>query len=184
MRDRDLRASLAAFGAQLPALEYDGATIDGRKRELICAELALELPRRVLHSLADACGALWPTHPRRALELALSEGPKPVLELARLCGATTSAVALELQAAKPKKSHKRKSDPTQPARAREARGGKAKMLTVWIEPEFHYYVKACAKHLRTNISELTRDALWRRIAVTVPRAPLHPPSPRPRRRAG
>lgn len=184
MRDRDLRASLERIGPRFPALEYEGETIDGRKREVMCAELGRELPRVVLHTLGEACSALWLHHPVRALELAQRDGPKRVRELAELCGTTATAIAVEWEAAKPKPKHRRKSDPSQPARASDTpRGAKSKMLRFWVEPEFLYYVNRLQEKTGLNKSELVRDALWRRIAVVVPRAPLHPPGS-PKRKAG
>ena len=75
MLERDLGASIAAVGPLLPLLIWSGWTIYGQKREDICAETGLVPRVLVLHSLAEACSALWPLHPKRALELAESGAP-------------------------------------------------------------------------------------------------------------
>src|SRR5262245_34223956 len=108
VRDLELRASLAAIGAFQPAFEYAGEVIDGRRRQVLCAELGKPLEIRVCETLQEACSTLFALHPMRAIELARREGVTSLLDLARACGSTTTAIARELQQVAPKKSHKRK----------------------------------------------------------------------------
>lgn len=188
MRDRELRDSLAAIGAQLPALEYAGERIDGRRREKICTELGIPIAVRTCNSLGEACALLWPHHPRRALELA---GARPLLELARLCGTSPTAIALEQHAAKPRRKHIRRTlgEKDGPgvtkvrARNKSGRGSKGVKLELWVEPAFKAYIDKCCEVERLNVSSLIRDALWSRIALKVPRAPLQPPGGKEKRKA-
>jgi hypothetical protein len=188
MRDREMRDSLGAVGALLPVLEHAGARIDGRRRAQICLELGIPIASRVCHSLGEACAALWPHHPARALELA---GARPLLELAKLCGTSPTAIALELQRLKPKPKHIRRTlgeqdgpgvTKTRP-HTKAGRGSKGCKLELWVEPAFKAYIDECAKVERLSLSGLIRDALWSRIALKVPRAPLHPPSGKEKRKA-
>ena len=188
MRERDLRESLRAIGPQLPLARYDGHEIDGRRRAKLCAELGLRIETRDCRTLAEACSFLWVHHPARALELA---GARPLLELVQLCGASASAVARELAAAKPKRKHIKRflgeqdgPGPTKiRVRSRESRGAKGVKLELWVEPAFKAYVDECSRIERLSLSGLMREALWARIALTVPRAPLHPPGGKEKRKA-
>lgn len=174
LRDRDLRASLVSVGALQPGLAYAGELIDGRRRQPLCAELAIRFEIRECDTLQEACSVLWTLHQIRAIELA---GPLPLRELARLCGATTSAIATQLQAMKPKKSHSR--DPRilqgQPFPKLKASPVMIRKLMV-LEPELYAYAKeAAAQKGHRNVSKLMRDALWKEVAALVPGAPLHQP---------
>lgn len=164
VRDLELRASLAAIGALQPAFEYAGEVIDGRRRKVLCAELGQPLDIRVCETIQEACSTLFTLHPMRALELAKREGITTLLELARVCGSTTSAVARVLQEHAPKKSHKRQvKDAT--ARARES----SRMLRriVVLEPELYELAREAAREIgHKNFSKLVRDSLWKTIRET------------------
>lgn len=174
MLDRDLRASLLAIGALFPALKYAGELIDGRRRMPLCDELSIPIEIRELATLQEACSALYPMHPTRAILLAKKESERcTVLELAQLCGATPTAVALHMKAERPKKSHKRR-DGDEPIRKLKAKP-MVKVL-VMMEPELKAYAtEAAARRGHRNVNKLIRDAIWRVVALEVPNAPLHPP---------
>lgn len=173
MRDLELRASLAAIGAQQPAFEYAGQIIDGRRRQKLCAELGKPLDVRTCETLEDACGVLFVAHPLRALELARSEGAVSLLELARLCGTTTSAVARQLQATAPKKSHKRK---IKDATAQACANSRMLRRLVTFEPELYALAKEAAREIgHCNFARLVRDSVWRTVRERVSAAPLHQP---------
>lgn len=159
MRDRDLRASLLARGPLLPAYEYAGELVDGRRRQLLCTELDLELRIHVCESLHEACSTLFPLHPERALALAKSEGTSSLLELAELCGTTPTSLARLAPA--PKKSHKRAAkDATSQARS------SSRMLRriVTFEPELYELAKEAARDMgHGNFAKLVRDAVWRAV---------------------
>lgn len=174
VRDRDLRASLERIGQLQPAYEHAGELIDGRRRREICSDLGLELRTVQLETLQEACSVLWILHPSRALELA---GKRPLLELAQLCSASTTAVAKQIQAMKPRKSHKAtvRLLPDQPYRELKATPRMIRRL-ITLEPELYAYGReAAAQKGHKNFNKLVRDALWKEIALTVPNAPLHQP---------
>jgi hypothetical protein len=173
MKERDLRASLLAIGAQLPALEYAGELVDGRRRVPLCEELGIPIETRTLQTLQEACSTLYPLHPSRAIELARHAQRCNVLELAQLCGATSAAIAMHLQAAQPPKSKKRRlsNEPIRKLKSKPL----VKVL-VMMEPELKAYAQeAATRRGHGNFSRLVRDAVWRVVALEVPRAPLHPP---------
>jgi hypothetical protein len=159
MRDRDLRTSLAAIGQLESGLRYEGELLDGRRRETLCSELGIRFEVRDASSLQEACSVLWArSHAARALELA---GKRPLLELAELCGTNTAAVAAQLQAMKPKRSHKA-----------EARDSATRLRTspvmmrrlVTFEPELYAAAKEAAKQAgHGNFARLVRDALRREV---------------------
>lgn len=186
MRDRDLRASLAATGAIHPAYEYAGQLIDGRRRRVFCAELNTPLTVRVCATLHEACGVLFVEHPSRALELARSEGLTTLRELAEACGTTPSAIAQQLGPSLPKKSHKRAAK----AAAHQAAKSSAMVRRlVTFEPELYELAKEAAREIgHRNVSRLVRDSLWRTIRENVSGAALQPRRVQPangaRRRAG
>lgn len=181
MRDRDLRANLAQVGQQKPGLELAGELLDGRRRAAICAELGVSFDVRSVDTLEEACSLLWIEHPSRALELARSHGVASLLELARLCATTTTAIAKEL-AARPKgppKAHGRANDRVH-AKKRLARSAKreAKMVRrcFVLEPELYAYAREAAiQKGHNNVSIVVRQALWREVALTVPNAPQFQP---------
>jgi hypothetical protein len=186
MRDRDLRASLAATGAIHPAYEYAGKLIDGRRRQAFCAELGKPLTTLVCDTLQDACSVLFVVHPQRALELARSEGATTLREFALLCGTTSSAIAQLLSETRPKKSHKRAVKS-----ATQAASKSAVMVRrlVTFEPELYALAKEAAQVIgHRNVSRLVRDSVWRTIRENVSGAPLQPRRVQPangaRRRAG
>jgi hypothetical protein len=173
MRDRELRASLAKIGPQQPGLEYAGQLVDGRRRQLICGELGIQFDVRIAHALEQACALLWPLHPARALELARSEGPRAMLQLAEMCGATPAAVARELAATKPKRSH----HATKRLELDQARTS-PRMLRrlVTLEPELYALAKRAANELgHRSFPRLVRDCLWRAVRDNVHDAPIHQP---------
>jgi hypothetical protein len=159
MRDRDLRASLAARGALLPAYEYAGELIDGRRRRAICAELAQPLEIRVCDTLQEACSTLFPLHPERALALAKSDGASSLLELAALCGTTPSSLAT--LAPPPKKSHKRTRNEAT-AKARSSSRMLRRLVT--FEPELYELAREAAREIgHGNFAKLVRDSVWRTV---------------------
>lgn len=172
--DRDLRTSLEAVGALQPAYEYSGELVDGRRRQPICAELGIRLEVRVCETLQEACSTLWALqHQSRAIELAKREGVVSVLELAQLCGTTTSAIAKAMQAAQPKKSHKRQIK-EQTAQLRATPQMLRRLVT--LEPELYALAKAAAHEIGHNsFPRLVRDALWKEIRDHVPGAPQRQP---------
>lgn len=172
--NRDLRASLASIGPQIPGLSLDGVLIDGRKKETMCAELGIAFEIRQAESLTEACSILWTRHPARALELA---GKRSVLELAQLCGTSPTAIAKELQANKPKKSHHSQkrliSDTPYPELKQSPKMLKRLFL---LEPELYAYAReAAAQAGHRNVNRLVRDALWEKVALLVPMAPQFQP---------
>lgn len=174
MIDRDLRASLEQIGAQVPGLEYAGVLVDGRKKALMCAELGMPFPIHVAKTLQEACSILWLRHEVRALELAQT---KKVLELARLCGSTTTAVAKVVQAQKPRVSHQRKMRFIEDQPYRQLKEQK-KMIRrlITLEPELYAYGREAAAQLgHRNFNKLVRDALWAKVALIVPSCPLFQP---------
>lgn len=166
MRDRELRSSLAAIGALLPALEYRGEFIDGRRRVVIADELALTVPVKRVRTLQEAASHLWPLHPERALELV---GEATLLDTAALCGVEPTSIALMRRAIEgPKRVSERR-------RIRYERKQKPKLLQLWLEPQLRELMDIAGEELELNLSELTREALWEKIALVVPHAPLHRP---------
>lgn len=174
MRDHDLRASLAAIGQLQVALEYEGQIIDGRRRAFICADLSIPLQVRVCESLRDACSALWSlNHTERALDLARSEGASSLLELAELCSATPSSVAVAMQStlAKPsrRKAMRRHVNDLQQHQNRMVR------RIVTFEPELLSLAKEKADLIgHKNFAKVVRDAVWRFVR-DVPGAPVRQP---------
>jgi hypothetical protein len=165
MRDAELRSSLLAIGPLLPALEYDGGLLDGRRRVAFGEELGLSVPVKRVRTLRDACSHLWPLHPQRALELA---GDASLLELAELCGVEPTSIALVRRTTRPK----RVSDTR---RIRYERKQPAKLLQLWLEPQLRELMNIAGDELDLSLSELTRQAIWEKIALVVPHAPLHRP---------
>jgi len=173
MDDRDLRANLEAVGVLQPAYEYNGELIDGRRRRPICAELGIRLDVHVCQSAQEACSTLWALHPHRAVELAKREGAASVLELAKLCGATASAIASVLQASAPKKSHKRRVK-EQTSRLQASPRMLRRLVT--LEPELYALAKEATREIgHGNFNRLVRDALWKEIRDNVPGAPARAP---------
>jgi len=173
VRDSDLRASLVAVGALQPAFEYAGKLIDGRRRRLLCDELRRPLEIRICSTLQEACSVLFALHPLRAIELARSEGSASLLELAQLCGSSSSAIARELQATAPKKSHKRQ---VKEATARASASSRMLRRNVTFEPELYELAQEAAREIgHGNFAQLVRDAVWRTVRERVSAAPRHQP---------
>jgi hypothetical protein len=109
---------------------------------------------------------LWPLHPERALELA---GDAPLLELADLCGVEPTSIALMRRAVLgPARVSERR-------RIRYERKQPAKLLQLWLEPQLRELMNLAGEKLDVSLSELTRQAIWEKIALVVPHAPLHRP---------
>ena len=117
----------------------------------------------VLHSLAEACSALWPLHPKRALELAESGGPVTLLDVALLCSARPGEVALLLSRTRPKKPDKRSP--------RHTRSTKTMLVHVWMQPQLKHYLQAAAERERLDISSAVRVAVWEYVQRHLPSAP-------------
>jgi len=175
MGHRELRASLQQIGVQLPGLEYGGELVDGRKKALMCAELGLGFPVQSAKTLQEACSILWTRHPARALELAGTT--RGVLELAALCSTSAVAIAKEIQANKPKKSHHKIRINTEEKPFHELKDSKKMVKRLFLlEPELYAYAReAAAQHGHRNVNRLVRDALWKEIALVVPNAPQFQP---------
>ncbi len=175
MGERELRASLQQIGVQLPGLEHGGELLDGRKKALMCAELGLGFPVQRARTLQEACSILWTRHPARALELAGKN--RGVLELAALCSTSSVAIAKELQANKPKKSHHRKMRINEGTAYTELKDSKKMVKRLFLlEPELYAYAReAAAQRGHKNVNRLVRDALWKEIALVVPNAPQFQP---------
>lgn len=171
MRDRDLRASLAARGPIHQAYSYAGELIDGRRRKAICDELGLKLDVHECATLHEACSTLFVIHPERALELARRESTSSLLELAELCGTTAVAIARHVSA--PKKSHKSGRQAVSKARS------SSRMLRrlVTFEPELYELAKLAATELgHKNVNKLVRDSVWRTVRdLELSGAPRHQP---------
>ncbi len=171
MRDNDLRANLAAVGQLTPGLEYDGALLDGKRRQAFCVELGFRFAVDVCTSLNEACSKLWVAHPARALELAKSQGTQRVLELAELCGTTPGAIALVQQATRPKRSQRQQ--------IRDAVNDHARVRSmirreVTFEPELWELVQQAAKLRKTNLGVIVREGVWK-VVRDLPGAPRHQP---------
>lgn len=167
MRDAELRSSLLAIGPLLPALEFGGELRDGRRRITFGEELGIHVPVKRVRTLQDACSHLWPLHPERALELA--DGAS-LLELAHLCGVEPTSIALVRRAVVgPDRVSERR-------RIRYERKQPAKLFSFWVEPQLLELMRIGAAKLEIdNLSELARQALWEKLALVVPHAPLHRP---------
>ncbi len=163
--DRELRASIAAIGPLLPVLIWENEVLDGRKRQAICEELGL-MPRVLqLHSLPDACRALWTLHPERAVALAATEwqGIKPSLTtIAELCGVRVAAVAVLMTDGVVRKPDKRSP--------RRTRSKKTLLIQLWADEQFKHYVKAAGELEGLDLSSTIRVACWEYVQRINPRA--------------
>lgn len=158
---------------QIPGLEWQGELIDGRKKAQMCADIGISFEVQSAKSLEQACAILWTRHELRALELAGTT--QSVLELARLCGTSSSAVANVLQASRPKKSHHKVRIENQPFAELKQQSKMVKRLFL-LEPELYAYAKeAAAQKGHRNVNRLVRDALWKEVALLVPMAPQFQP---------
>jgi hypothetical protein len=175
MGDRDLRASLGQIGPQISGLEYAGELVDGRKKARMCADLGVAFPIHIAKTLQEACSILWLRHELRAIELAGEH--RTILELAHLCGATTTAIAKVVQAQKPRVSHQRKMRFIEDVPYRKLKKTE-KMIRrlITLEPELYAYGREAAAQLgHKNFNKLVRDALWAKVALIVPSCPLFQP---------
>jgi len=162
MNDGELRSSLQTVGPLLPALIWQGETIDGKRRAAICNELGLVLPVRYAESLQVACSVLWPLHPWRALELA---GDRSVRELAGLCSVGAAAVALELSRHRPAPRPERRA-------GRHTRDEKKVLLQVWVDPQWKHYVQRAGAASNLDLSATVRRAGWDLVQRVLPNPPL------------
>ncbi len=169
--EADLRASLSAVGPLSPALVWRGVTIDGRRREALCAELGIFLPQLTFHTLEQACHALWTMHPQRAIQVAREHRgghaglPPTVRELAEICGVTVTALALELEQMKPRKRGEGKRSP------RRTRSVKTEMVKLWAEPQWKHYVRLAGAQRGMDLSQTIRVACWEFVQREMARAP-------------
>lgn len=171
LSEAELRASLQAVGPLSPVLVWRGVTVDGRRREQICVELGIVCPQHQLHTLEQACHALWVVHPERAVQVAREHlgghaGLAPtVRELARVCGVSVTVLALELQRSGPKKRGEGKRSP------RRTRSIKTDALKVWCEPQLKHFVRLVGAQKGMDISQTIRVACWEFVQKHLPRAP-------------
>lgn len=167
MDERELRASLKAIGALLPVVTYMGSTIDGEKRERLCAELGISITRRACVSLHEACSTLWTQHPDRAIELARRYGGDVRLaELAELCGAKPAHLSRALQAMRPPRKRVQKAP-------RRLISQKNVIIHVWMEPQLRHFIQLAAQREGVTVAAFVRQAVWQRakiIGIREPRA--------------
>ena len=160
MQDAELRRSLETVGPLLPELYYAGASIDGRRRAVICSQLGLVLPVRYAESLQVACSSLFPLHPSRAIELA---GTQSVRDLADLCSVGAAAIASELARTRPTS----KPDHRAPRERKEMRV----KVQIWVDPQWKHYVTRAGELERLDLSTAIRRAGWDFVQRTLPNPP-------------
>jgi hypothetical protein len=162
MNEQELRASVAAVGPLLPVLLWRGDTLDGRRREQICAELGL-VPR-VMHvrSLTEACQALWALHPERAVQLARDNGVALPTNIAKLCGTRLVHVARILKGERVPSADKRSP--------RRTRSQKTVLVQLWVDPQLKHYAQLAGNARALTLSAVFRVAAWQFIERTLPRA--------------
>ncbi len=163
MNERELRASLSAVGPLLPVLIWRGRILDGKKRDCICGELGVVPRVQVLHSLSEACSALWAVHQDRAVAEAMAGGATGVQQIAELCSARVADVATLLagQASKPKSLRG----------PRRTRSTKSVMVQFWAEPQFKHFVKRAGETEGLDLSATLRVAAWEYVQRHLARAP-------------
>ena len=165
--ERELRDSIAVAGCVDPVLIWLGVIIDGRRRHRICEELGIVPPMRVCISLEAACTALFAKHPERAVLLAREHlgghaGLAPtVRELARVCNASVSAIAVLVTP--PKAAEKRGP--------RRACSQRTEGVKLWVEPQWLHYVKRAGLEHGMNLSQTIRVACWEWVQRNDARAP-------------
>jgi hypothetical protein len=162
MNDAELRRSLANVGPLLPALHWQGEVLDGKRRAAICDELGVYLPIRYAESLQVACSALWPLHPKRALELA---GTRSVSDLAELCSVGVGAIAVELARHRPKAKPERRAP-------RHTRDEKKVLVQVWVDPQWKHYMQRAGEAAKLpDLSAAIRRAGWDLVQRVLPNPP-------------
>jgi hypothetical protein len=158
--ETELRASLLAVGPLVPVIVWRGVTLDGRRREKVCAEEGIFLPQNTFHTLELACQALWTMHPERAIQVAREhrgghEGlPPTVRELAELCGVSVTAVSLVLKEMQPAKPQGRQRSP------RRTRSIKTEIVKFYAEPQWKHYVRLTGAERGMDLSQTIRVACW------------------------
>jgi len=163
MDERELRDSIRESGPVLPVVIFMGETIDGRKRDLICAELGIPITHKHCATLRDACSHLWAVHHRhRAIALADSRN---VHELAQLCGARPAAVAKVLRDALPRPKYVHKNP-------RQLQGQKLVLVQVWMEPQLKFLAQRAGEREGLKLSGFIREAAWERVQIVDGRAPM------------
>ena len=176
VQERDLRASLLEMRSSgFGGFRTMRALLDGRKKQRICAELGKHFDVYEARTLKEACSILWTHHPPRALELA---GKRSLLELAEICSTSTTAIAAELAAQRPKKNRPAHARIVRNVESAEIPKGKkmVKMLII-VEPELKAYaLEAAAQAGHRNVSKLIRRALWKEVVLLVPNAPQFQPA--------
>lgn len=164
--DRELRDSIAAAGCLDPLLYWQGMLIDGRRRHQICEALGILPPIVVCQTLKAACTALYQRHPDRAVVMAREHLgghaglPPTVHELAEVCSASVSAIALLVR---PKVKEKRGP--------RRTRSQRTELLRVWVEPQWMHYVRLAGAALGMNLSSTVRHACWQLVQATLRNRP-------------
>lgn len=161
MNDAELRRSLLNVGPLLPALQWQGELLDGKRRSTICDELGLYLPVRFADSLQVACTFLWPLHPRRALELA---GTRSVSDLAELCSVGPGAVSVEL-------ARTRSKPKSEPRATRHTRDEKKVLVQVWVDPQWKHYLQRAGQTANMDLSATIRRAGWELVQRVLPNPP-------------
>jgi hypothetical protein len=166
--EAELRASIQAVGPLVPVLKWLGATIDGRRREAICFEMGILPNVHTCHTLEQACTALWPLHPDRALALAREHAgghvglPPTVRELAQLCNVSVSAIAQALD------TRPRRKETRPPRRTQSI---KTELVKFWCEPLFKHYVRLAGARNGLDLSSTLRVAAWQYVQRELPNAP-------------
>lgn len=161
MNERELRASIAAVGPLLPVLIWRDRVVDGEKRQRLCAELGFVPSYRVLHSVAEACTALWSLHPERALAEARNH-VDGVRAIAEVCGARVADVA-QLLAGKPVRQDSRSP--------RKSRSQKKVLVQVWVEPQLKHFIESAGRAENLDLSSAVRVASWEYVQRVNGRAP-------------
>lgn len=163
MRERELRASIAAVGPLLPVLVYRGRVVDGEKRDRICGELGLIARTQILHSMNELCAALWALHPERAIAEARAQfAGASVAHVAELCNARVADVASVIVGKREKSVEKRSP--------RKTRSQKTILIQFWAEPQFKHFVQRAGEREQLDLSATLRVAAWEFVQRTLPRA--------------
>lgn len=124
-------------------------------------------PVAVMVTLQAACTALFQRHPERAITLAREHLgghaglPPTVRELAEVCGASVSAIALLTAPPKPKEKRA----------PRRTRSQRTELVRVWVEPQWSHYVRRAGSTLGMNLSATIRLACWEFVQRTLPSRP-------------
>jgi hypothetical protein len=153
-----LRASIERIGLVTPIYKLSGETIDGRKREPIAR--ALGKPVNVVHLLDEqqVLQTLWELHPDRALSRI---GDGTLVSYAEKLGVPLSEVAQVLSRLRPRTTRDTR-------RERERwKGTKPSVVMAVTPPSLRALLQLCATRDARTLSELSREALLKRIRESI-----------------